>query len=162
MGKAAGWPSAESAQAEGWQGLSDWGAREAAPPHAICVFVPLIDLTETNGYTVRNSAFPVCCSRAPLSSRCCCQEFWAGTHGYDGLLEKKGAQALPGGTKGITPAGSCLCYDFRNVHRGMPNTSSERRPILYFVYSHAGFSEGRNFRVGNSVFRDKDRGDGSE
>jgi len=58
MGKAAGWPSAESAQAEGWQGLGDWGAREAAPPHAICVFVPLIDLTETNGYTVRSRAFP--------------------------------------------------------------------------------------------------------
>ena len=75
------------------------------------------------------------------------------------MLEKKRVQALPGGTKGITPAGSCLCYDFRNVHRGMPNTSTQMRPILYFVYAHAGFSEAKNFRVGNSVFRDKDCGE---
>lgn len=34
----------------GWEGLHD-PAAAAAPPYAICVFVPLVDLTAMNGYT---------------------------------------------------------------------------------------------------------------
>ena len=97
----------------------------AAPVHAICVFVPLIDLTESTGYT----------------------EFWAGSHHYSKLLSKKGNQALPGGTKGIMKRTSCLLYDYRTIHRGMPNTSEVVRPVCYFLYVKAGFEfvEDQNF-----------------
>ena len=125
QGPGAGWPPAEAADRCGWAEAA------AAPPHNLCVFVPLVDLTHTNGYT----------------------EFWAGSQHYDGLLAKKGAQALPGGTAGILPAGSALLYDFRTIHRGMPNASAKRRPILYFVYAHEGWAETRNFATAvGSVF----------
>jgi hypothetical protein len=103
----------------------------AAPVHALCVFCPLIDLNETVGYT----------------------EFWAGSQKYSQLLAKKGEQALPGGTKGILERGSCLMYDYRTIHRGMPNSSEGSRPVCYFLYAKAGyeFVEDQNFKE-ESVF----------
>ena len=73
--------------------LRDGTIPTAAPPHAICVFIPLVALDRTNGYT----------------------EFWAGSQHYRELLEKKGMQSLPGGTHGLMDAGDCLLYDFRTV-----------------------------------------------
>jgi hypothetical protein len=95
----------------------------AAAPSMICVFVPLVDLTTTNGYT----------------------EFWAGSHLYKGLLDKKGEQSLPGGTNGIVSVGDCLVYDFRVVHRGMKNSSEDARPIMYLLYGREGAGEERNW-----------------
>lgn len=97
----------------------------AAPVHALCVFVPLIDLNESTGYT----------------------EFWAGSHHYSKLLSKKGDQSLPGGTKGILKRTSCLLYDYRTIHRGMSNTSGAIRPVCYFLYTKVGyeFVENQNF-----------------
>jgi ectoine hydroxylase-related dioxygenase (phytanoyl-CoA dioxygenase family) len=104
---------------------------EATPPHALCVFVPLIDLDRSTGYT----------------------EFWAGSHRYSKLLQKKGTQALPGGHDGIIKKGDCLLYDYRTIHRGMPNTSNAHRPVCYFVYSKKGMEdvEDQNFEK-ESVF----------
>jgi ectoine hydroxylase-related dioxygenase (phytanoyl-CoA dioxygenase family) len=97
----------------------------ASPPHALCVFVPLLPLTAETGGT----------------------EFWAGSHKYDRLLQKKGEQALPGGTVGIVTLGSAVVYDYRVVHRGMANTSSSARPIAYFLYAAKGHEsvEDQNF-----------------
>jgi hypothetical protein len=124
-------PAEEGDAAAGRQDLSAWGQSQAANPHNVCVFIPLVDLSHTNGYT----------------------EFWAGSQHYSKLFEKKGVQALPGGTDAIVDAGDALLYDFRTVHRGMPNSSDAMRPILYIVYSHDDWSESRNFRVAaGSVF----------
>ena len=35
--------------------------------------------------------------------------------------------------------GSVLCFDFRTIHRGLPNTTSDSRPMLYVIYSKAWF-----------------------
>ncbi|GKY92988.1 hypothetical protein MPSEU_000267400 [Mayamaea pseudoterrestris] len=104
---------------------------EAAPTHALCVFVPLIDLNRSVGYT----------------------EFWAGSHKYSKLLDKKGEQALPGGTDGILTKGDCLLYDYRTIHRGTPNASDVTRPVCYFLYSRKGMEgvEDQNFRS-DSIF----------
>jgi ectoine hydroxylase-related dioxygenase (phytanoyl-CoA dioxygenase family) len=106
-------------------------ADAAAPVHALCVFCPLIDLNESVGYT----------------------EFWAGSQKFSKLLAKKGEQTLPGGTKGILDRGSCLLYDYRTIHRGMPNSSEGSRPVCYFLYAKAGyeFVEDQNFKE-ESVF----------
>ena len=105
-----------------WADIDD-PAGAAAPPHAICVFVPLVDLSEDNGYT----------------------EFWSGSHHFAQLMDKKGEQSLPGGTKAILPAGGALLYDFRTIHRGMPNHSQKKRPIFYTIYAHANWQEKRNW-----------------
>jgi Phytanoyl-CoA dioxygenase (PhyH) len=95
------------------------------PPHAICVFVPLLPLTAETGGT----------------------EFWAGSHKYDKLLSKKGEQAVPGGTIGIVQRGDAIVYDYRVVHRGMANTSGVARPIAYYLYAKKGHEsvEDQNF-----------------
>jgi ectoine hydroxylase-related dioxygenase (phytanoyl-CoA dioxygenase family) len=95
----------------------------AAHPHAVCVFVPLVDLTLDNGYT----------------------EFWAGSQHYNTLLEKQGVQTLPGGTHALLSTGDALLYDFRTIHRGMPNNSTAPRPIFYVMYSHKNWKEQRNW-----------------
>ena len=59
VGKAAQWEDVEEP------------TRAAAAPHAICVFVPLVDLSRENGFT----------------------EFWSGSHLFDGLLAKKARAA---------------------------------------------------------------------
>jgi hypothetical protein len=75
----------------------------------------------------------------------------AGTQHFDGLLGKKGEQSLPGGTDGIVGLRSALLYDFRTVHRGMPNKSQEARPIFYVLYARRNWKEIRNWGS-SSVF----------
>eukprot|EP00667_Euglena_gracilis_P014692 EG_transcript_15232 len=106
-----------------------WDGAGAAAPYCFCVFVPLVDLTEETGYT----------------------QFWAGSHKYDGLLAAKGEQCVPGDTDALCPAGSAVVYDFRVVHRGMPNESASPRPILYFLYATPDFDEDYNFGT-TSIF----------
>ena len=110
---------------------ADFDSDEAASTHALCVFVPLIDLNHEVGYT----------------------EFWAGSHRYNRLLDKKGEQALPGGTDGILKKGECLLYDNRTIHRGTSNKSETTRPVCYFLYSKKGLEtvEDQNFRS-DSIF----------
>jgi Phytanoyl-CoA dioxygenase (PhyH) len=108
-------------------------AETVHPPHALCVFVPLLPLTNETGGT----------------------EFWAGSHRYDTLLSKKGEQALPGGTIGIVTWGDAIVYDYRVVHRGMANTSTIARPIAYYLYAKKGYEsvEDQNF-VPQSIWDD--------
>ena len=108
--------------AAGWEDLGDPVAAAAAA-HAICVFLPLVDLTLTNGYT----------------------EFWPGSQLFAKLLDKKGEQSIPKGTDALMPMGDCLIYDFRTIHRGMPNSSDSKRPIMYMLYGHDEWVEKRNW-----------------
>jgi hypothetical protein len=100
------------------------GARND-PPTVLCVFVPLVQLTEETG----------------------CTEFWSGSHRYDRLLAKKGEHALPGGTMGLVERGDAVAYDYRIVHRGTANRSDRARPIAYYLYARRGCEsvEDRNF-----------------
>jgi len=94
------------------------------PPYAICVFLPLIDLNPERGFT----------------------QFWPGTHAYDGLLGFGGVGPLVGAAVDATvDAGSAVLYDYRLMHRGMPNRSQEERPILQFIYNHKDYTETRNY-----------------
>ena len=44
-------------------------------------------------------------------------------------------------TPSIVNAGSAVVYDYRLMHRGMPNDSEDERPILQFVYSVPEYQE---------------------
>lgn len=78
------------------------------PPYAVTVLVPLIDLDEESGGT----------------------QFWEGTHTTtnDDPLEKPSSVIY-------TPAGSCLTFDYRLFHGGMPCSADHKRPLLYYSYS---------------------------
>jgi ectoine hydroxylase-related dioxygenase (phytanoyl-CoA dioxygenase family) len=114
------------------------GPAALEPYHAVCCFIPLIDLDETTGFTT----------------------FWSGTHldRQEFLLEHGLPTKLPGSafTKGIAEAGSVLMYDYKVVHRGEANhmPAGAIRPIMYLVYGQEDFSE-TNFAT-KSLYDDDD------
>ena len=87
------------------------------PCHAINVFVPLVDLVLDNGPT----------------------EFCLGSHilGYDGLDEDFV-------TTPTVSAGQPIIFDYRLGHRGLGNSSTSCRPIVYCTY--AASADGKEFR----------------
>lgn len=122
----------------GWDGTGE------APPRAVCVFVPLVDLNRQIG----------------------CTQFFPGSHKYSGLLGLGGAAVALGSTAdALCMAGDALMYDYRVLHRGMPNcmpvplplTSDQRlesweglvamneRPILQFIYHAGAYRQTKNF-----------------
>jgi len=90
------------------------------PCHAINVFIPLVDLTNNNGPT----------------------EFCLGTHflGYDYFTKDMIDIPLP--IQGVP----CI-FDYRLGHRGLSNTSTQCRPIVYLTYTSASkeFRDSVNF-----------------
>jgi hypothetical protein len=73
-----------------------------AAPYAICLFVPLIDLDHTVGFT----------------------QFWPGSHKYKDLIGfGPFAEVAKATWDGIVSAGEAIVYDYRLLHRGMPNNS---------------------------------------
>lgn len=104
-------------------------------PHALCVFVPLIDVNDSLGPT----------------------QFWLGSHARSGMVELA-PRALPvlyscpGAVLSATlPGGHAVVYDYRLVHRGGPHSGELQRPMLQCVYRTAGggttsaWDEGHNF-----------------
>ena len=82
-----------------------------APPYAICLFVPLIDLDHIVGFT----------------------QFWPGTHKYKELVGfGPFAEVVQATWDGTVRAGAAVVYDYRLLHRGMPNHSNQQRQINNF------------------------------
>jgi hypothetical protein len=62
------------------------------------------------------------------------------------------AKVLRGTVDGILPAGGCVAYDYRLMHRGMGNWSvAEVRPVLQFLYAQHAYSETKNYGT-HSIF----------
>jgi ectoine hydroxylase-related dioxygenase (phytanoyl-CoA dioxygenase family) len=103
-------------------------------PYAICIFVPLQDLAAN-----------------PTMG---CTQFWPGTHNFRHLLGfGPAAVALHSTADALVGAGDAVVYDYRTLHRGLPNESSRRREVLQFVYHVATYREARNF-AGHSMYAD--------
>ena len=101
------------------------------PPHCINVFIPLIDLTMEVGPT----------------------EFCPGSHRLTAQLAEPYEPSIHNlaaiGYRGtpapaVVPAGSAVMFDYRVLHRAMPNPSTHDRPILYVTFALPWFRE-QNF-----------------
>eukprot|EP00232_Nephroselmis_pyriformis_P022405 CAMPEP_0182871392 /NCGR_PEP_ID=MMETSP0034_2-20130328/11098_1 /TAXON_ID=156128 /ORGANISM="Nephroselmis pyriformis, Strain CCMP717" /LENGTH=345 /DNA_ID=CAMNT_0025003943 /DNA_START=366 /DNA_END=1400 /DNA_ORIENTATION=- len=88
-----------------------------AKPHALNVFIPLVDLGSDNGPT----------------------EFVPASH----LLGEYNCDA----TSLILrmKAGECVIFDYRLKHRGLGNTSTLPRALVYLTYAVPGFMDAENF-----------------
>jgi len=105
----------------------DEDARNAhLPPHCVTVFVPLVDMAPELGPT----------------------EYFAGTHRRDGDADHYKA-ANAGRVAGVSfadaKAGDAILFDYRVLHRGLANTSAKPRPLLYFTYGRAWFTDATNY-----------------
>ena len=96
---------------------------DRAPPYAVTVAIPLIDLDEATGTT---RLFPG--SLAAASDA-------------DG-----NPPAFGGDIKPFVKRGGCFLMDYRLWHHGLANRSDVDRPILYIVYSREWFTDVRNFK----------------
>ena len=97
------------------------------PPHAVTLVVPLIDINEETGATA----------------------MWLGSHrreGARGELERlSSSQSLEGSHSLHPKMGDMFLMDYRLIHAGTANRSSQARSILYIVYSRPWFREDLNF-----------------
>ncbi len=102
-----------------------------AAPYAICLFVPLIDLDHTVGYT----------------------QFWPGTHKYKELVGfGPFAEVAKATWDGKVRAGEAIAYDYRLLHRGMPNYSNTKskayhpyRAVLQLLCRKHWYKEKNNY-----------------
>jgi ectoine hydroxylase-related dioxygenase (phytanoyl-CoA dioxygenase family) len=96
-----------------------------AAPYAICLFLPLIDLTDETGYT----------------------QFWPGSHrsrhwaGF-GPVAKLAHLTY----NGLVQTGDAIFYDYRLWHRGMPNRTADTvRPVLQVIFKRSWYIERANY-----------------
>lgn len=95
-------------------------------PYALCIFIPLIPLTQETGYT----------------------RFWPRSHKYAHLLGLgRAADAIQSTVDGDSlEMGDFILYDYTTWHRGTANmTRHTVRPILQFLYSLPWYKESRNY-----------------
>ena len=103
------------------------------PAHSLTVFVPLVDLSASNGPTA----------------------FLPGTHLRHLAASAMAAEAEnSGSTAGAgQPAllavdkGDAIVFDVRCQHAGSANRSASRRPLLYFVYGRSWYDEAEHRRL---------------
>ena len=104
----------------------------APDPYAICVFVPLCDLSTEVGGT----------------------EFWPGSHVNDKVIGF-GQTATVMGTSfdgSDMRAGDAVAYDYRLLHRGRANTSaSTERCVIQILYKLRSYEETTNYGT-RSIF----------
>jgi hypothetical protein len=107
----------------GWD-ADGWRTRLAGA-YAICLFIPLIDLDYEVGYT----------------------QFWPGSHRSRDLVGFGPVAELTCSTlDAIGSAGDGIWYDYRLLHRGMPNNSSQTiRPVLQILFKKKWYVERANY-----------------
>ncbi len=92
------------------------------PPYAIHLFIPLVEVNDNNGRT----------------------RIWPGSHHLPSskkdLLIKKGKSV-----ESDLNVGDCLILDYRTLHAGIGNKSSQIRPLIYVIYQRAWFRDQVNY-----------------
>jgi ectoine hydroxylase-related dioxygenase (phytanoyl-CoA dioxygenase family) len=101
------------------------GPHQGKDSYAVCVFLPLIDLDATVGFT----------------------QFYPRSHRHQALLGMGGASLATGSAlDAIFNRGDAILYDYRTIHRGIGNRSiGTRRPLLQLVYHTNSYKESRNY-----------------
>ena len=110
------------------------GACELDPPYALCLFLPLIDLDKTVGYT----------------------QFWPGSHRSKHLVGFGPVAELTRATyDGICKSCGGVWYEYRLLHRGMRNVSEQLRPVVQVIFKKRWYVEKRNYGT-ESIVRSDD------
>ena len=107
---------------QGWH--TDGHAIVEKGRYAVCLFIPLIDLSQSTGYT----------------------QFWPGSHVSSQLLGFGTVAEITESTMdGICQKGNGIWYDYQTWHRGMANTSEQTRPVLQVIFKQSWYVERDNY-----------------
>ncbi|CUG06256.1 ADP-ribosylation factor 3a, putative [Bodo saltans] len=92
-------------------------------PYAINCFVPLVDVTASNG-----------------------TEFYPESHLLPDLHPQQSAPSIkPHKIAPAIPVGHVLLFDYRVTHRGLPNKCGSDRPCAYITFSQRWYNDTYNF-----------------
>mmetsp|Transcript_37725 Transcript_37725/g.82835 ORF Transcript_37725/g.82835 Transcript_37725/m.82835 type:complete len:364 (+) Transcript_37725:120-1211(+) len=121
----------KGAKDAGWD--RDGWEDDLADAYAICLFIPLIDLNNEVGYT----------------------QLWPGSHRHRDLVGfGKVAEIAEATFDGKCLAGDAVWYDYRLLHRGMPNSSSDVvRPVVQLIFKRKWYVERQNYGT-ESIVKD--------
>jgi hypothetical protein len=104
----------------------------ALPTHCLTVFLPLVPLTSAIGPT----------------------QFWPGTHAEFGDAPHANARSVTFAaspeisgieSQRVAVPGDAIIFDYRILHRGLPNDSEQARPLAYFTFAKPWFSDVTNY-----------------
>jgi hypothetical protein len=98
------------------------------PPHCLNVFVPLVDLHRESGPT------ELC-----LGSHVLTKSLKAPYEPDPDLRTRIGHREEP--VLALAPAGAGVVFDYRLLHRALPNRSPSWRPLLYLTYARGWFRD---------------------
>jgi hypothetical protein len=111
-----------------------------ALPYAVNVFIPLIDVTPINGTRFVPASHRPSTMRVRAGGAADVQ---APVTGANSAAEIASAAAMR-----VTPSvstGNALMFDYRVVHRGLPNQGSAARPLLYCTFARRWYAGDENF-----------------
>jgi hypothetical protein len=115
--------SRPGAEHQGWHADGDHVLGDNKP-YAICLFLPLVDLDQQVGFT----------------------QYWPATHLHHDLLGfGKVAEFCQAVFDGTCNVGDGIWYDYRTMHRGMPNFSDRLRPVLQIIFKQKWYVERANY-----------------
>eukprot|EP01090_Pellita_catalonica_P009030 TRINITY_DN20093_c0_g1_i1.p1 TRINITY_DN20093_c0_g1~~TRINITY_DN20093_c0_g1_i1.p1 ORF type:complete len:364 (+),score=55.91 TRINITY_DN20093_c0_g1_i1:30-1094(+) len=108
------------------------------PTHAVTIFIPLIDVDQKLGPT----------QYVPKSHKLEIRE------GIMELLIDDKIDAVEKQSVSVTGAvrGSATIFDYRLIHRGVANTDTRERSLLYLVFSKSWWTDVQNFDERHSFF----------
>jgi len=118
---------------------------EHLPAHVLNVFIPLIPMTRAHGATEFRP-------KSHVMTRDLTTLFLA-------AAVKKRLEPLDAPLVG---PGSAVLFDYRVLHRGLANTSGERRPILVYTFAKPWYSDVLNFPKYSIDDEKIDRDDGDD
>jgi hypothetical protein len=108
---------------DGGQLFPETGVDSVLPPVALTFSVPLLPQDALSGMTA----------------------FWPGSHRSGDRVDEDASVAPE------VPLGSCVLWDFRIYHRGLPNLGPQARPLLYVTVCRSFWIDDRNFRPDRGV-----------
>ncbi len=97
--------------------LFDAAIAPLLPAHALTLAIPLIDMNDSHGTTA----------------------LWPASHRW-----KERNDEVPPIAPDV-PAGSCMLWDFRLLHRGTENRSERHRPVIHSTYARRWYQDPTNF-----------------
>ena len=118
----------EPGGSDGAEGTQTWhtDGGKAKGLRALTVFLPLVDVTASNGAT----------------------EFRLGSHSSESAAAVDSTER---GTIILAPAGSAIAFDYQLLHRGLKNSSGHDRPMLYAIVGTPVYDEHGNKGVPSLV-----------
>lgn len=108
-------------------------------PYAINCFAPLVNVNQANG----TEFHPQTHLKAPWSEDP--QRFAASDGDPDGTLPELASPPLPTKVAPVVPLGHVLLFDYRVVHRGLPNKCGDDRPCVYATFAQPWYEDTYNF-----------------